>query len=314
MISESKEKDSYDASAEKDVIKIKNLSKYYLKTKDWIKRIIKRKTNKFYALDDVSLNFKKGKIVGLLGLNGAGKSTLMKCVLGFLKHQGQIEINEDTIENIKHDVFNHVAFIPDVNEIDERLTVEQMIRYYSGVHPKWNQERAEKLMAMSKLDEKKLVKNLSKGMKTKLYLLITLSLDVEILLLDEPTIGLDIAFKKEFYNIILGEYFDNDKLIIISTHQIEEIEFLLQEIIFINEGKFMLHEEIETLKTKYNIVTLPNERVNEIEERKPLYLSKSLGMVSGLFTTDVKIEGATYNRPQIADIFLGLTGGTNETI
>jgi len=299
---------------EKDVIHIKNVTKYYLKSNNLFKSIFKRKTNKTLALQDVSLNIKKGRIVGLLGLNGAGKSTLMRCVLGFLKYTGEIQITDKTLTHLDHEIFNHVAFIPDVSEIDDRLTVEQTIEYVRGIHPKWNQERADKLIEISKLPLKSLVKALSKGMRTKLYLLITLALDVDVLLLDEPTIGLDIAFKKEFYNTILGEYFDDNKLIIISTHQIEEIEFLLQEIVFLHEGKVLLHKEIDELKSEYQIVSLPVERSSELEALNPLYKSNSLGHVSGLFASDVKIEGATYSRPQIADIFLGMTGGANEPV
>lgn len=287
-----------EQAPEKTVIKTTNLTKYYKKLK---------------ALDDVSLNLKKGKIIGLLGKNGAGKSTLMRCILGFLNYQGEIFINDELVSHADHNIFNNVAFIPDVNEIDDRLTVEQTIKYVKGIHPKWNQDRADKLIKISNLPLKSKVKNLSKGMKTKLYLLITLSLDVDVLLLDEPTIGLDIAFRKEFYNIIVGEYFDKDKLIIISTHQIEEVEYLLQEIIFIHEGKLLKHADIDILKSEFNIVTLPIERSHEIDIHKPLYKTKSLGFISALLNADIKIDGATYSRPQIADIFLAMTGGYNVT-
>ena len=309
-----KDVDTTSVASEREVFKINSLTKYYNKSNNLFKRIFYRKSNKFLAIDDLSLNLKKGKIVGLLGKNGAGKSTLMRCMLGFLRYSGDIHINGEIVTHAGHSVFNNVAFIPDVSEIDGRLTVEQTIEYIKRIHPKWNQERADKLIQISQLPMDSLVKNLSKGMKTKLYLLITLSLDVEVLLLDEPTIGLDIAFKKEFYNTILGEYFDEDKLIIISTHQIEEIEHLLQEIIFIHEGKLLLHKDIEELKSQYNIVTLPTERSSEIDAHNPLYKTKALGNVSALLPSEINIEGAKLSRPQIADIFLALTGGYNATV
>jgi len=294
-----RENDEIIKENDKDLISIANLTKFY---------------KKFKALDDISLNLNKGKIVGLLGKNGAGKSTMMRCMLGLLRYDGEIRINGEAVSHADHEIFNNMAFIPDVNEIDDRLTVAQTIAYVKGVHPKWNQERADKLIQISQLPMKKKVKTLSKGMKTKLYLIITLSLDVQILLLDEPTIGLDIAFKKEFFNTILGEYFDENKLILISTHQIEEVEHLLQEIIFIHEGKLLLHKEMDTLKDEYNMVTIPIERAADITVHNPLYSTKSLGSLSGLLRSDIKIEGATYTRPQISEVFLALTGGYNATI
>jgi ABC-2 type transport system ATP-binding protein len=282
-----------------ELIQIKSLSKFY---------------KKFKALDNVNLTLTKGKITGLLGKNGAGKSTLMKCVLGILKHEGEVYLNNQIVSHNNANIFQDVAFIPDVNEIDERLTVEQTINYIKGDHPKWSEERSQKLLKLSNLPLKNKVKSLSKGMKTKLYLLITLSLDVSILLLDEPTIGLDIAFKKEFYDYILGEYFDENKIILISTHQIEEIEHLLQEIIILHEGKLVLHKDLETLKSEYHNVSLPQERKDELDAYNPLYKGRSLGVITGLFNSEVKIEGASYSRPQISEIFLALTGGYHATI
>ena len=295
---------------EEHVIKINNLTKYYNKSR----RILSRKSSRFLALDNISLGINKGRIVGLLGKNGAGKSTLMRCMLGFLRYDGEIAINGKVVTHADSEIFNNVAFIPDINEIDDRLTVAQTIKYIKGVHPKWNDARAEKLIRISNLPMNDLVKTLSKGMKTKLYLLIALSIDVDILLLDEPTIGLDIVFKKEFFNTILGEYFDDNKLIIISTHHIEEIEHILQEVIFIHEGKLLLHKEMEEIKSQYNVVTLPIERNAEMDAHNPLYKTKSPAHISGLLPSEVKIEGATYTKPQIADIFLAMTGGYNAIV
>ena len=280
-----------------ELIKIVSLTKFY---------------KKFMALNDISLSLKRGRIVGLLGRNGAGKSTLMRCILGFLRYNGDIFIQDELLSHADFNIFNNIGFIPDVNELDERLTVSETIEYISGIHPKWNQGMADKLISISDLPLKKKVKKLSKGMRTKLYLLITLSLDVDILLLDEPTIGLDIVFKKEFYDIILSEFFDSNKLIIISTHQIEEIENLIQEIIFIHEGRLLLHDDVDILKSKYNMVTLPIERSSELEPHNPIYKKSSLGLVSGLLKSDITIDGASYLRPTIVELFLGATGGCNE--
>lgn len=269
---------------------------------------------KFKALDDVNLSLGRGKIIGLLGKNGAGKSTLMRCMLGFLNHEGEVSLSGQRIDHRDHRVFEDVAFIPDVSGLDDRLTVQQTIAYIRGVNPRWNEERAEKLLAISNLPLKLKVGKLSKGMKTKLYLLITLSLDVNLLLLDEPTLGLDIAFRKEFFNTILGEFFDEEKTILISTHQAEEVEDLLQEVIFIDSGRILLHEDMEGLKSRLRVVTLPIDRSSEIMSHNPKLVSKTLGSISAVLDSSIEIEGATYSRANLADLFLSVVGGTNETV
>lgn len=280
------------------IYQINNLTKHY---------------GKFKALDAVDLKIGKGKIIGLLGKNGAGKSTLMRCMLGFLRHEGNVELYGGNVARRNHRIFENVAFIPDVSGLDDRLTVAQTIDYVRGVNSRWNEERAAQLFALSNLPLKKKVGKLSKGMKTKLYLLITLSLDVNMLLLDEPTLGLDIAFRKEFFNTILGEFFNEERSILISTHQVEEVEDLLQEIIIIDNGRIILHEEVEALKERYRVVSLPSDRSAEILAHSPKVTSKTLGFFSAVLDSKVEIPGATYGRVNLADIFLSVVGGSNET-
>lgn len=282
-----------------NVYQITGLSKHYGKTK---------------ALDNVSLSLNRGKIIGLLGKNGAGKSTLMRCMLGFLAHTGEVFLDDMLIKHRDHRIFNQVAFIPDVSGLDERLTVQQTIDYIKGVHPCWNADKADKLLAISNLPLKKKVSKLSKGMKTKLYLLITLSLEVNYLLLDEPTLGLDIAFRKEFFNTILGEFFDENKTIFISTHQVEEVEDLLEEIVFIDNGHIILHEEVDSLKNRFRVVSVPLENSALLMVHEPKVVSKTLGFVSAVLPSELQIEGAQYGRPNLADIFLAVVGGSNETV
>lgn len=278
---------------------VKNLSKHY---------------GKFQALDNVSFTLPWGKIIGLLGKNGAGKSTLMRCMLGFLNHEGQVSVDGFDLDHRDHRIFDQVAFIPDVSGLDDRLTVRQTIEYVKGLNVRYNQERSDRLFARSSLPLDKKVGKLSKGMKTKLYLLLTLSLDVRYLLLDEPTLGLDIAFRKEFFNIILGEFFNEERTIFISTHQVEEIENLLQEIIFIDSGRIVLHEDVEALKQRLRVVSLPLDRKEELLTHKPKVVNTTMGFVSAILDSTVEIEGAMYSRPELADIFLEVVGGTNETV
>ncbi|MCF7912792.1 MAG: ABC transporter ATP-binding protein [Candidatus Cloacimonetes bacterium] len=279
------------------IYEISGLNKYY---------------GKFQALDNVNLQINSGKIIGLLGRNGAGKSTLLRSMLGLLRYEGGISYRGDDIKTMKHHLFEDVAFIPDVNIIDDRLTVQQVIEYVRGVNKHWNEEKFMSLMEKSNLPLEKKISKLSKGMKTKLYLLITLSLETQMLLLDEPTLGLDIAFRKEFLNTILGEYFDEEKSIIISTHQVEEVEQILQEVIFIDEGKIILHEDVEDLKNRYNLVTVTADQQSVLLEKGARQITHTLGQYHGILPSEIKIEGASYHRPGLADLFLAFTGGSHE--
>ena len=279
-----------------NIAEVKNLTKYYGKLK---------------ALDEVTLSIPQGRIIGLLGKNGAGKSTFMRCLLGFLKHKGDIIILGETIKSHKESIHEHIAFIPDVNSLDDRLTVRQTIDYVASLNQSWNNEKAQSLLSSSDLPLDQKVANLSKGMKTKLYLLITLSLDVKILLLDEPTLGLDIVFRKEFFNTILGEFYNESKTIIISTHQVEEVEQILQDIIFIDEGKIILNEDIAELKKRLSVYTVSSDNVNELEQHKPNIINKTLGHVSAILPSNIVIEGAEITRPTLSDLFLEKVGGSN---
>lgn len=280
---------------QENVIKVNNLTKYY---------------GKFKALDNVELEIPQGRIIGLLGKNGAGKSTLMRCILGFLKHKGEIAILGRTITRHQESIHENIAFIPDVNSLDDRLTVKQTMDYVSAINSSWNHEKATELLASSDLKPNQKVGTLSKGMKTKLYLLITLSLDVKILLLDEPTLGLDIVFRKEFFNTILGEFYDETKTIIISTHQVEEVAQILQDIIFIDEGKIILHQNIEELKDEYSIFTVPSDQIEKLEQHNPKLINKTLGRVSAVLDSKIEIDDAEVNRPTLSDLFMEKVGGS----
>ena len=275
-------------------------------------RNLTKKFGSLKALDEVFLKIPEGRIIGLLGKNGAGKSTLMRCILGFLKFDGEIDIMGERVNHHKESIHNLIAFIPDVSSLDDRLTVQQTIDYVAALNESWNAVTAGRLLSRSDLPLNQKVGNLSKGMTTKLYLLITLSLDVKILLLDEPTLGLDIVFRKEFFNTIIGEYFDETKTIIISTHQVEEVEQILQDIIFIDEGKIILHEDIAELKNQYSLISVPTDRKEELEKLNPMLITHTLGKVNAIVGSDVKIEEAEYSRPSLSDLFVAKVGGSNE--
>jgi ABC-2 type transport system ATP-binding protein len=258
------------------------------------------------ALENVDLQIPSGRIVGLLGKNGAGKSTLLKCLLDFLRYEGDIAFLGRSTKEWKHDLHTKVAFIPDVSGLDPRLTVQETIDFTAGMNPTWNYEKAERLFAKSELPKDQKVKTLSKGMKTKLYLLLTLAKDVDILLLDEPTLGLDIVFRQEFYDLLLGEFFDENKTVIISTHQVAEVENILHDVIFIDHGKIKLHEDMEKLKNNWSIVEVASDMENELKAFNPKTTTKSLGKVRGLVEGRVELPGAVRAIPSVSDIFVAM--------
>ena len=258
------------------------------------------------ALEGINLKIPRGRIVGLLGKNGAGKSTLLKCLLDFLRYEGDVSFFGKSIKEWKYDLHTRVAFIPDVSGLDPRLTVQQTMDYAAGINPTWNVEKAERLFAKSDLPRNQKVKTLSKGMKTKLYLLLTLAKDVDILLLDEPTLGLDIVFRKEFYDLLLGEFFDESKTVIISTHQVAEVENILQDVVFIDKGKVKLHQAVDKLKKDWSIVEVSTDREQDLMAFNPKATSRSLGKVRGLVEGDIKLSDATIAVPSISDIFVAV--------
>ncbi len=259
------------------------------------------------ALKGVDLEIPRGRIVGLLGKNGAGKSTLLKCMLGLLRYEGEIEMFGKSLTEWKHDLYGKVAFIPDVSGLDPRLTVEQTINFTAAVNASWNWDKAKRLFAGSDLPCKQKVATLSKGMKTKLYLLLTLSKDVDVLLLDEPTLGLDIVFRKEFYDLLLGEFYDETKTVIISTHQVAEIENILQDVIFIDEGKIILHDAVDELKDRWHIYEVKRDQAEALEPYHPRTITNGLGHVRALVEGSIDLPGAKMTVPGLSDIFVALT-------
>jgi ABC-2 type transport system ATP-binding protein len=261
---------------------------------------------KLRALSGVDLELRPGRIVGLLGKNGAGKSTLLKSLLGLLRYEGRVEVLGRDLKEWKQDLYGRVAFIPDVSGLDPRLTVAQTLAYASGVNANWDAEKSRRLFSGSGLPAEQKVGTLSKGMKTKLYLLLTLSRDADILLLDEPTLGLDIVFRKSFYDMLLGEYFEESKLVLVSTHQVSELENILDEVIFIDGGRILLHSPVAELKERWRRIELPASREEELRGMKVRQISRGLGKVQGLVEGEVKVRDAHIGIATLSEIFLAV--------
>lgn len=201
-----------------DIIKAKNLSKKY---------------GNFSALDNISLTIGKGKIVGLIGPNGAGKTTFLKAMLGLTSYDGELSVMGIDPFKDRAKLMEDICFIADVAVLPDWIKVCEVLDFVEQTHPKFSRKKAENFLSKTKLTNKQKVKSMSKGMVVQLHLAIVMSIEAKLLVLDEPTLGLDIIYRKEFYDNLLNDYFDNERTIIITTHQVEEIEHILTDLLFI---------------------------------------------------------------------------------
>ncbi|AKP74343.1 putative ABC transporter ATP-binding protein YbhF [Piscirickettsia salmonis] len=238
-----------------DIINIQRLSKQY---------------GSFTALDQLNLTIQQGQIIGLIGPNGAGKTSLLKAILGLTPYHGQVSVMGLNPKQQRNRLMEQVCFIADVALLPQWLKVQQAIDYVATVHPKFNRQKAELFINKTNIKYNQKVKELSKGMITQLHLALILAIDVELLVLDEPTLGLDILYRQEFYNQLLEEYHQKKRTIIVATHQIEEVENILSSIIMIQAGKVLLHEEITQLHQQFSHVYVKPEQQQAALALQPL--------------------------------------------
>ena len=203
------------------------------------------------ALDDTSFEIPAGRIVGLIGPNGAGKTTALKAILGLVPFEGQLDVLGRDPRTQRDELMNDVCFIADVAVLPRWMRVGQAIEFVAGVHPRFDRARCERFLANTKLEPKMRVRELSKGMIVQLHLALVMAIDARLLVLDEPTLGLDILYRKQFYQRLLEDYFDEEKTILITTHQVEEVEHILTDVLFIRDGKMVLSAPMETIGERY---------------------------------------------------------------
>ena len=235
------------------------------------------------AVDDVSFDIEKGKILGLIGPNGAGKTTLLKAVLGLTDCDGDLSVLGLDPFRQRKQLMRQICFIADVAVLPRWIKVSQLLDYVESVHPNFSRSRAEELLRSTKVQSGAKVKELSKGMVTQLHLAIIMSIDAKLLVLDEPTLGLDILFRKEFYANLLNDYFDEERTILITTHQVEEIENLLTDIMFINDGKILLDTSMDSLSDTYVEVMTSGENAQKARGLRPIAESEMFGKSVMLF-------------------------------
>lgn len=264
------------------------------------------------AVDDVSFDIEKGKIMGLIGPNGAGKTTLLKAVLGLTDCEGSLSVLGLDPFRQRKELMQNISFIADVAVLPRWIRVNQLLDFVESVHPRFSRARAEELLARTKILPKSKIRELSKGMVTQLHLSIITAVDAKLLVLDEPTIGLDIIFRKEFYGNLLNDYFDKDRTILITTHQVEEIENLLTDVMFINDGRIVLHASMDALPERYVELMTSGENAERARQLNPIFERDVFGKKVLTFEgiTRDQLHGLGELRtPGIADLFVAKVKG-----
>lgn len=261
------------------------------------------------VVSNVNLSIHSGQILGLVGPNGAGKTTCLRALLGLTSYDGDIDILGFNPKTNRDDMLHDVAYISDVAVLPKWLSVEQALTYMAGVHPNFNRNKAEEFLEKTNISFTSKVKALSKGMVTQLHLALVLAINAKILVLDEPTLGLDILTRRQFYNHLLEDFYSEDKCIIVTTHQIEEIEHILTDVAFIKDGQLVLSENIDTIRERYKVVAVANDNIEKGKSFNPLFSNSLMGLTTMLF--DNVSEGelseiGQVSSPSLADIFVGV--------
>ena len=270
-------------------------------------RSLVKRYGDFTALDGVDLSIPSGSISGLIGPNGAGKTTTMKALIGLCDVEGELEVAGRDPRSARHKLMEEVCFIADVGILPKWLKVAQVLEFVSAVHPKFVRERAEKFLSTTEIPSNKRIKDLSKGMVTQLHLAIVMAIDVRLLVLDEPTLGLDIIYRKEFYDRLLNEYYDGDCTIIISTHQVEEIEMLLSHLVFIKNGRITLDSSMNNLADRYFEVVVDPDKLTAADTLEPIYTRELLAKKSYMFEDVPRQQLEPLGEvltPTVADLFV----------
>ena len=264
------------------------------------------------AVDGVSFEIEQGRILGLIGPNGAGKTTLLKAVLGLTDCDGDLSVLGLDPFRQRKELMQNISFIADVAVLPRWIRVPQVLDFIESTHPNFSRARAEELLSRTKVRKTAKVGELSKGMVTQLHLSIITAIDAKLLVLDEPTLGLDIIFRKEFYANLLNDYFDGERTILITTHQVEEIENLLTDIMFINEGRILLHSTMEALPDSYVELLAAGESVEKARQFKPIYERDVFGKKVMTFENVAResLEGlGDMHTPSVADLFVAKVKG-----
>jgi ABC-2 type transport system ATP-binding protein len=263
------------------------------------------------ALDGVNLRVQEGRILGLIGPNGAGKTTVLNAILGLIPYQGQLKVlgRDPWIE--RDQLMCDVCFISDVAVLPRWIKVSQALDYVAGVHPKFDRTKAEGFLAKTTISRSSRVRELSKGMVTQLHLALVMAIDARLLVLDEPTLGLDILYRKQFYDSLLNDYFDRSRTIVVTTHQVEEIQDVLTDVMFIDRGRIVFNCSMEELESNYLEVIVHPDQLAAARALKPMHERQTLGRSILLFNhveRDRLAQLGELRTPSIADLFVAVIG------
>jgi ABC-2 type transport system ATP-binding protein len=261
------------------------------------------------AVDGVDLKVEEGRILGLIGPNGAGKSTLLNAVLGLIPYQGELSVLGLNPWGVRDKLMRDVCFIADVAVLPRWMRVSQALDYVAGVHPRFDRAKAERFLARTQIKKRSRIKELSKGMVTQLHLALVMAIDAKLLVLDEPTLGLDLLYRKQFYDTLLNDYFDRRRTIVVTTHQVEEVEQILTDVMFINHGRIVLDCSMEDFEARYLEVSTRPERLAEARALKPMHERQVLGRSILLFDRADRERLSTIGEvrtPSIADLFVAM--------
>ena len=266
------------------------------------------------ALDDTAFDIPSGRIVGLIGPNGAGKTTALKAILGLIPFDGELSVLGRDPRTERDELMRDVCFIADVAVLPRWMKVREAIEFVAGVHPRFDRARCERFLAGTQLKPGMRVREMSKGMIVQLHLALVMAIDARLLVLDEPTLGLDILYRKQFYQRLLEDYFDEDKTILVTTHQVEEIEHILTDVMFIRDGKIVLSAPMDTVGERYVEVLVNGDRTEEARGLKPideraLPFGKTVMLFDGVDEARLAPLGET-RRPGLADLFVATMKGT----
>ena len=263
------------------------------------------------ALDGVDFRVEEGRILGIIGPNGAGKTTALNAVLGLIPYQGELRVLGRDPWKERERLMRDVCFIADVAVLPRWIKVSQALEFVAGVHPRFDRAKAEGFLAKTSIGLDRKVKHLSKGMVAQLHLALVMAIDARLLVLDEPTLGLDILFRKQFYDSLLNDYFDGNRTIIVTTHQVEELQHILTDLMFIDRGRIVLSCSMEEIESRYLEVAVNPDQVAAARALKPMYERQVFGRTVLMFDRVERgrlMQLGEVHTPTIADLFVAVLG------
>jgi ABC-2 type transport system ATP-binding protein len=263
------------------------------------------------ALDGINLRVEEGRILGLIGPNGAGKTTALNAILGLAPYQGELRVLGRDPWTERDRLMCDVSFVADVAVLPRWIQVSQALDYVAGVHPRFDRSKAQAFLAKTTIKSTSKVRELSKGMVAQLHLAIVMAIDARLLVLDEPTLGLDILFRKQFYDSLLNDYFDRTRTIVVATHQVDEIEHVLTDLMFIDRGRIVFSRSMEEVESRYLEVAVHPDKVAAARALRPMHERQGLGRSVLLFEGADRQELAGVGEvrtPSISDLFVAVMG------